>query len=411
VSSDTAPASPRILTLILLAALSTLSLNLFLPSLNNIASDFEVDYALVSFSIAGYLGMTAMLQLFIGPMSDRFGRRPLLLCGLALFVIGSIGCLLASDIYLFLFSRATQAAVISGWVLSMAMIRDTRDAGESASLIGYIAMSMAVAPMLGPMIGGLLDELFGWRSSFLLYAVFGMAMLVLCWFDLEETNLAPSATFAAQFSAYPELFGSRRFWGFALCAMFSTGTFYVFLAGVPLVAARQLEISPGALGFYMGTITAGFAVGSFVAGRYSKRYPLTTMMIVGRSIACFGLAIGLVLFLTGHADGLTLFLATVFAGIANGVSMPSTNTGAISVRPGLAGSAAGLVGASTVAGGAILSTFAGLVLEQGDAAIRLLGIMLGCALLALLAAFYVRYIDRREGELVTAEAIEASREQ
>lgn len=394
-----ADSSPRLLTLILLAALSTLSLNLFLPSLTNIARDFEADYALVSLSIAGYLAVTAVLQLVIGPMSDRFGRRPVLLCGLAVFVIGSSGCWLARDIHSFLLFRALQAAVIAGWVLSMAMIRDTRSEGEAASLIGYVAMSMAVAPMLGPMIGGLLDEFFGWRSSFLLYSLFGVALLTLCWRELAETNLAPSATFTAQFEAYPELFGSRRFWGYALCGLFSTGAFYVFLAGVPLVAARQFSISPGQLGFYMGTITVGFAVGSFLAGRYSKRHALSTMMIVGRLIAFVGLAVGLVLFLLGYAHGLTLFLATVFAGLGNGISMPSTNTGAISIRPNLAGSAAGLVGATTVAGGALLTSITGYLLEDGDAAIRLLGVMLLCAVGALAAAFYVRLIDRREASL------------
>ena len=393
--------SPRVLTLILLAALSTLSLNMFLPSLTNIARDFNADYALASLSIAGYLAITAVMQLVIGPMSDRFGRRPVLLCGLSVFVVGSLGCLLATDIYSFLMFRALQATVISGWVLSMAMIRDTRDEGESASLIGYVAMSMAVAPMLGPMIGGLLDELFGWRASFVLYSFMGLALLLLCWLDLDETNHSPSATFAAQFQAYPELLGSRRFWGFALCAMFSTGAFYVFLAGVPLVAARQFSISPGVLGFYMGTITAGFAAGSFVAGRYSRRYPRTTMMITGRSIAVAGLSMGLILFLAGYAHGVTLFFATVFVGVANGVSMPSVNSGAISIRPGLAGSAAGLMGASAVAAGSLLTTLTGFLLETGDAAIRLLGALLTCSLLALAAAIYVRIIDRREARLVS----------
>ena len=396
-----AVSSPRVLTLILLAALSTLSLNLFLPSLTNIARDFNADYSLVSLSIAGYLAIVAVMQLVIGPMSDRFGRRPVLLCGLSVFVVGSLGCLLASDIYSFLLFRALQATVISGWVLSMAMIRDTRSEGESASLIGYVAMSMAIAPMLGPMIGGLLDEFFGWRASFVLYSFMGLALLLLCWLDLDETNLSPSATFAVQFEAYPELLGSRRFWGFALCALFSTGAFYVFLAGVPLVAARQFSISPGLLGFYMGTITAGFAAGSFVAGRYSQRYARTTMMIAGRSIAVFGLSLGLILFLAGYAHGATLFFATVFVGVANGVSMPSVNAGAISIRPGLAGSAAGLMGASTVASGALLTTLTGFLLETGDAAIRLLGALLSCSLLALAAAFYVRLVDRHEARLVS----------
>jgi len=392
---------PRVLTLILLAALSTLSLNMFLPSLINIARDFNVDYSLASLSIAGYLAITAVMQLVIGPLSDRYGRRPVLLCCLSGFVIGSLGCLLASDIYLFLLFRALQATVISGWVLSMAMIRDTRSEGEAASLIGYVAMSMAIAPMLGPMIGGLLDEFFGWRASFVLYTAMGLILLLLCWFDLDETNLSPSATFAAQFRAYPELIGSRRFWGFTLCAVFSTGAFYVFLAGVPLVAARQFSISPGVLGFFMGTITAGFAVGSFVAGRYSHRYPRTTMMIAGRSIAVSGLSLGLALFLAGYAHGLTLFFATIFVGVANGISMPSVNSGAISIRPGLAGSAAGLIGASAVGSGAVLTTLTGQLLENGDAAIRLLGALLACSLLSLAAAFYVRLIDRREARLVS----------
>ena len=404
-----AESSPRLLTLILLAALSTLSLNLFLPSLTNIAQDFQADYALVSLSIAGYLAITAVLQLVIGPMSDRFGRRPVLLCGLSCFLVGSLGCLLATDIYSFLLFRTLQGAVIAGWVLSMAMIRDTYSEGEAASLIGYVAMSMAIAPMLGPMIGGLLDEFFGWRASFALYSMMGLALLLLCWLDLKETNRSPSATFAVQFDAYPELLGSRRFWGFALCAVFSTGAFYIFLAGVPLVAARQFSISPGVLGFYMGTITAGFAVGSFVAGRYSNRFARTTMMICGRSIACVGLAVGLILFLAGYAHGLTLFVATIFVGVANGVSMPSVSAGAISVRPGLAGSAAGLMGASAVGAGALLTTLTGYLLEEGDAAIRLLAIMLCCSALSLSAAVYVFIIDRREARLVAIGADDVDR--
>jgi fucose permease len=159
----------------------------------------------------------------------------------------------------------------------------------------------------------------------------------------------------------------------------------------------------------MGTITAGFAVGSFVAGRYSSRYPRTTMMITGRSIACVGLTLGLTLFLAGYAHGLTLFFATVFVGVANGISMPSVNAGAISIRPGLAGSAGGLLGATTIGGGALLTMLTGYLLEDGDAAIRLLGIMLCASLLALSAAIYVRFIDRREARLVTTRDSDTER--
>ena len=206
-----------------------------------------------------------------------------------------------------------------------------------------------------------------------------------------------------QFQAYPELFRSRRFWGYALCMAFSTGAFYAFLSGVPLVAETVLALSPATLGFYMGTITAGFALGSFLSGRYAKRYPLTTMMISGRIAACAGLAAGLMLFLAGFVHVISLFGAVVFVGLGNGLTMPSCNAGALSVRPKLAGSASGLAGALTVGCGAVLSSITGAVLTEENGAYALLGMMLFSSLMALVAALYVLRIDRREARQRTAE--------
>ncbi len=394
IAAATSP--PRLLTLVLLTGLSVLSLNMFLPSLGNIAVDLRADYALVSLSVGGYLGFTAVLQLVMGPLSDRFGRRPALLAALAIFVVASLGCMVATDIRVFLAFRMMQAVMISGWALSMAVIRDTAPEREAASLIGYVAMAMAVAPMLGPVLGGALDELFGWRSSFLVFAGLGAALLALCWIDLGETNASPSEAFGEQLRSYPELFRSGRFWGYALCMTFSTGAFYIFLAGAPLVAESVLALSPAALGFYMGTITGGFLVGSFLSGRYARRHSLTTMMISGRLVTIAGLAAGLMLFLSGHVNVLSLFGATVFAGLGNGLTMPSANAGVMSVRPGLTGSAYGLAGALTVGGGAVLTSITGAILSEALGAYQLLGMMLLSSLAALAAALYVRGIDRRE---------------
>ncbi len=229
-----AKSAPGMTTLILVTGLSTLSLNMFIPSLSKIAETFSADYSLTSLSIAGYLGMTAILQIVIGPLSDRFGRRPVLLAGLLVFILASVGCLLAIDIWTFLGFRMLQAIVICGAALSPAIVRDMVPARKAASLLGYISMAMAVAPMLGPMFGGLLDELFGWRASFVAFIVIGLLVFGLCWIDLGETNHHRSDTFADQFTTYPELLSSRRFWGYSACMAFSTGAFYAFLAGVPL---------------------------------------------------------------------------------------------------------------------------------------------------------------------------------
>jgi Bcr/CflA subfamily drug resistance transporter len=393
-------APPRLFTLVLLSGLSVVSLNMFLPSLSNIAEEFQADYAFVNLSIAGYAGMTAVLQLVMGPLSDRFGRRPVVLAALVIFVLASLGCLLATDIWTFLVFRMMQGAIISGYAVSLAIIRDSAPAQKAASLMGYVAMAWAVAPMLGPMFGGALDELFGWRASFWAFFGFGGAVLGLCWVDLGETNKAPSETFMQQFRSYPELFRSRSFWGYALCMAFSTGAFYIFLGGAPLVAATVLEMSPATLGFYMGTITAGFVLGSFLSGRFAARHALTTMMIAGRIIACAGLVLGLVLSLAGVVHVASLFGACVFVGIGNGLTMPSGSAGAMSVRPTLAGSASGLSGALTVAGGAVMSAISGAILTEANGSYALLGMMLLSSLLALATALYVLWLDRCESRII-----------
>jgi Bcr/CflA subfamily drug resistance transporter len=399
--SDTTP--PRLVTLVLLSGLAVVSLNMFLPSLSNIAEEFQADYALVNLSIAGYAGATAVLQLVMGPLSDRFGRRPVILAGLVIFTLASLGCLLATDIWTFLLFRMMQGAIVSGYAVSLAVIRDSAHAQKAASLMGYVATAWAVAPMLGPMFGGMLDELFGWRASFWAFLGFGVTVLALCWTDLGETNKTPSETFMKQFRSYPELFRSRRFWGYALCMAFSTGAFYAFLGGAPLVAAAVFDMSPATLGFYMGTITAGFVLGSFLSGRFAARYALTTMMIAGRFAACAGLILGLVFLMAGVVHVVTLFGACVFVGMGNGLTMPSSSAGAMSVRPQLAGSASGLSGALTVAGGAVMSAITGAVLTPESAAYGLLGMMLLSSLLGLVAALYVLWLDRREFQLIPPE--------
>lgn len=381
-------------TLTLLCALSVLPLNVFLPSLANIAEDFQTDYALVSLSLAGNAAVAVALELIMGPMSDRFGRRPVVIVSLVTFTVGSIGCALASNIWAFLAFRSLQAAITSCYPISMAIIRDTAGKEGTASRIGYTAMIWALAPMIGPALGGVVDETLGWRAIFWSLALAGIMMFALCWFQLGETNRTRSGTIAQQFRAYPALFRATRFWAYALCMGFSVGTVYAFLAGAPLVAAK-FDVSSASLGLFIGSITAGFVFGSFLSGRYASRYPLTTMMIVGRIVACSGPAISLALLLTDVRHVIALFGPCILVGVGNGLTMPSANAGALSVRPDLAGSAAGLTGAMTLAGGAAFSSITGAVLTEGNAVSALFSLMLFSAGFALLAAVLAALVERR----------------
>lgn len=388
---------PRMITLILMASVGILTLNMFLPSLNHMAEDFGVDYALVNLSVAGYLAVTAVLQVIMGPLSDRYGRRPILLFSMGLFTAASVGCLLAENFWVFLTFRMLQGAVISATALSRAAVRDMFSAQDAAGVLGTITMVMAVAPMLGPGFGGVLDQLFGWRASFAAFVAMGVGMTVLIWVDMGETNLNPSETFLKQFTTYPELLGSRRFWGYALCLAFSVGAFYSFLGGAALVSGAEFDLTTAQLGIGMGSITGGFAFGNFLMSRLAKRKALSTLMIWGRVTACVGLTGGLICLMFGVVEVYTYFGAVIFVGIGNGLTLPACTVGAMSVRPKLAGSAAGLSGALMVGGGAVMTSITGTMLTPQNGAWLLLTIMLVSSFLGLLAAYYVRRIDLREG--------------
>ncbi|MEN2474048.1 MFS transporter [Burkholderia sp. GS2Y] len=393
------PASPRHATLILLCAFSVLPLSLFLPSLPAIARDLHADYALVALSLGGYAAVAASLEFVMGPLSDRFGRRPIVLTSVGVFALGSLGCAMATDIRVFLACRVMQAAITSVYPVSMATIRDTGGGSRAASRIGYAAMAAAFAPMLGPTLGGVLDQSVGWRASFWLLGAAGIALFGWCAFDLVETHTNRSSSLGRQLRAYPALLRARRFWAYALCMAFSTGSFYAFLAGAPLAAKTVFGITPAQIGFYMGTITAGFVCGSFLAARYARRFALATTILCGRVVACAGPLIALALVAGGATHAIAWFGPCVLVGIGNGLSNPGAHAGAVSVRPDLAGSASGLAGAMTIAGGAALSSLTGAVLTAGNAGFAPLAMMLLSAAIALVAAVCVHVFDARDAGL------------
>lgn len=386
---------PALATLILLTAFSTLTLNMFLPSLANIAVDLEADYALISLAVGAYLGVTAIVQLVVGPLSDRLGRRPVLLAALAVFALASVACALAQDVWTFLVFRMLQSGMIAGYALALAVVRDTNPEQKAAGLIGYISMAMAIAPMLGPMLGGLLDTAFGWRANFWFYSVAGIVLLVLCWLDLGEThNPAPGAP-GNRWKETWSLFQAPRFWAHAVCGAFSTGAFYIFLAGAPLVAASAFDVTTATLGVYIGSITAGFMTGSFLSGRLAPKFQPTTMMLAGRCVACGGLLMGIFLVGLGVLTPLTYFGSTIFVGLGNGITMPSCSAGALSVRPKLAGTAAGLNGALNVTGGAVLTTLTGALVTAENGTFLLLSLMFTSSFLGLASALWARWLSSR----------------
>ncbi|MFQ6551661.1 multidrug effflux MFS transporter [Aestuariibius insulae] len=386
---------PHIVTLVLLVGVAALSMSVFLPSLKAMAEHFDTSYAVMQISVSGYLAGTALLQIIIGPIADRYGRRPVLLVSIAIFCLATVGTILAPTITVFLVFRILQGIIATGMVLGRAVVRDIVPQDQAASMIGYVTMGMALVPMVGPMIGGGLDELFDWRAAFMFLLLCGLGVFWLVWRDLGETVRGGGMSFADQIRTYPELLSSPRFWGYALCAAFGSGAFFAFLGGSSFVADTVFGLSPFWAGFAFGAPAIGYAAGNYLSGRYSVRFGINTMILSGTIITLLGLGLSLGLAVIGLSTPTLFFGFCTFLGLGNGMMLPNATAGLLSVRPHLAGGASGLGSAMMVGGGALLSALAGLVLTGEAGTIPLQAIMFGTTFCSLLSILFVLRRERR----------------
>lgn len=388
---------PHIVTLILISGVSALSMNIFVPSLPNMAEYFQAEYATMQLSISLYLAFSALLQLIIGPISDRYGRRRILLISMAVFAVASLGTLLAPNAEVFLIFRMLQASIATSMALSRAIVRDMVDETRAASMIAYVTLGMSVVPMLGPVVGGMLDELYGWQASFAVLMVLGLVVMALTWADLGETSVNRPASFKEQVKQYPELLLSPRFWGYVLSTAFASGVFFAYLGGAPFVGTVLYGLTPSELGLYFGAVGIGYGTGNFLSGRYSMRMGTIRMIVWGNVAMTLGLSLQIGAVYTGVGGALGFFLPFLIVGIGNGMVLPNSNAGMLSVRPHLAGTASGLGGAFMIGGGAALSALAGAVLTPETGAWPLFGIMAVSLLGSILSILVVIYRNRKLG--------------
>lgn len=378
-----------------MSGLSALSMSIILPSMPQMTRDLGTRYEVIQFMVSGFLAATAVMQLVIGPISDRYGRRIVTLVGFAIFAVASIGCALAQSVEMLLAFRMLQCTAAVGMVLSRAIVRDLYAQDQAASMIGYVTMGMALAPMVAPSIGGLLDQAFGWRSVFVFTTIASMAVLMLCLFDLGETASGGGVSFMRQARDYPELLSSRRFWGYAFAAAFASGSFFAFLGGAPYVASTLYGLSPFWAGMCLGAPAIGYAFGNYLSGRLSVSLGVNRMIRNGAVITAMGLGIAIVLTVLGLDSPFVFFGFGPLIGVGNGMVIPNASAGMLSVRPHLAGSASGIGGAFMIGGGAALSVFAGILVQDSTSSAPLLAMMLASVLLGLASILYVSWRERQ----------------
>lgn len=345
------PRSDSLVIRVLLTALvafGPLSTDLYLPSLPALVTVLNSDIATVQLTLSVFLAGFAVSQLVYGPVSDRFGRRPALLGGVAIYLVASAACAFATSVEELIVARFFQAlGACCGPVVARAVVRDVFGRDRAATVLAYMSMAMALAPAVGPVLGGILTDEFGWRSNFVLLTIFACAILAAVWSLLGETNTHrdPDALKPGRLVAnYLLLLRNGPYIGCVLTAAFSYSGIFSFISGSSFVLINRLQLTPQQYGMSFGSVVLGYIAGSFLAGRLTRRFGSARMMRYGTAVSLAGGLVGMALAVADVVH-LAAILFPVFVVILGcGLTLPNAMANAVGPYPMMAGLASALLG-------------------------------------------------------------------
>ena len=391
---------PLLILLMALTAVGPLTLNIMVPALPNMAVRLGTDTATVQLTLSLFLLSLAAAQLVLGPLSDRYGRRPVMLGGLVLTVFASLAAVAATSIGALIVARVIQAAgAATGVVIGRAIIRDLFDRDRAAAMIGLVTTAMVIAPMVAPLIGGLLDTLFGWEAIFLFSALFAGVMLVWTILRLPETRPVSIASSPGRLvQEWRGLLVSREYYGYMLCGALGSASFFSFLGGGPHVVVTIMGRSSAEYGMWFAIMSLGYMAGNFTVSRLSQRFGVNAVILTGIGVHFLGTSMTLALVLLFPDGGpATVFVPQFVISYGSGLLLPNAMAGAVSVRPQAAGTAAGLAGFAQMAVGAAAAQIVSMLLAGAPTAAPLAWMMFGAAAATALAyALLVRRVSRAD---------------
>lgn len=396
-------ASPwRLLALLMaMTAIGPVALNILVPAVPNLIATMKTDAGTVQLTVSLYLLGLAVSQLALGPLSDRFGRRPVVLAGLTLTVVASVAGLAASTIGQIILARVIQALGAStGLVIGRAIIRDLYERDRAASMLGSVATVMVVAPMIAPLIGGLLDTAFGWEATFAFVGLFSAAVLAWAFFALPETRPDHITGGGLRFIAHETrlLLASRAFNGYVLVGAIATATFFAFIGGGPHLVIGIMGRTSAEYGAWFMLTAFGYMLGNLFAARMSPRYGVDAMIRGGVAMQIFGALLSIALAAAYPYGGPeTVFPAQFFISFGNGIFLPNAIAGAVSVRPQAAGTASGITGFMQMGLGAVAAQAMSYVIEMSQTAQPMAWAMLLLAGAALALFVWLVRPEKREG--------------
>lgn len=367
--------------LVVVSALGPLVMNGVLPANTTIMRELVTDYGVVQLILTVYLFANMVSQIVLGSLSDRFGRRPVMLVSLLIFALGSFWCAWAGSIESLLSGRFVQGFGAAACViLPRTIVRDMYPRDRSASVIGYMTTAMMVAPLFGPALGGWVTDVSSWRFMYSGLGVIGLLVCGLCSLFLRETRVqtavsGPALTFVG---SARRLLSTREFNALVLIVCGSVGVYYAFLGGAPYVVMELLGNSATDYGRYFIFVAVGYLSGNFLAGKFSVRFGTDRMIV----LAMLPFALGIVLFwllsLWQHPFG--MFFPMFFIALSNGACLPNLMSAMMSVHPEIAGAASGLGGTLMTGIGIVFTLLLTLFLR--DSALVLYIVMTSAALMA-----------------------------
>lgn len=371
--------------LTLAVSMGPISTDLYLPSLPSLTSALETDVASVQLTLSVFLVGFAFSQLVYGPLSDRFGRRPALTAGLILYIIASIGCALATSIEVLIAARFVQAVgACSGHVLGRAIVRDVYGREGAARMLAYIGAAMALAPAIGPILGGYLTVWFGWRANFILLTTYGAVALAGVWLLLAETNAyVGQATSAGRMVRdYLGFLRHRAYVGYVLCVATTYCGLFAFISGSSFVFVRVLGLSPDQYGFCFAAAVVGYMAGAIMSGRSVRRFGIERILSLGVLVlAGAGLAMaGLVLAGIETVWSVLIPMMVYMAGV--GLVLPNALAGALGPFPEKAGAASALSGFTQMGFAAFVGVGVGWAFDGTARPMAVAIALSGCAAVA-----------------------------
>lgn len=365
------PASPswRLAALLTtLVALGPLSTDLYLPSLPTLAEVFATDAARVQLTLSVFLGGFALGQLAYGALSDRFGRRPVMLAGLTLYFLASLACLLATSIQMLIAARFVQAiGACAGPVLGRAIVRDVWGPLDAARVLAYVSGAMAVAPLVGPTLGGLLTVAFGWQANFAALVIFSalQVLAIWCWLGESNQHRDPTATRPGRMMQnFAVLLRDRNYMGYLLAQSMAYGVMFAFISGSSFILIGRHGLSPMVFGMSFGFVVAGYIVGNMVSAKQVRAHGPDRLLLAG---AWIGAAAGVTMAALawgGLAHPLAILVPMFFSAMALGLVMPNALGRALASYPHMAGAASALLGFCQMTLAALVGMIVGHGVEQ-----------------------------------------------